>query len=190
MRSIRSSSVVLGLALCACGCVVPFKGPGDLRREIESVTGQEYDRTFALTVGRSGLALARWAVRESGEEEIPLEGVHKVEIGVYQVPDHAGLRQPRARIRAADLPDLSPVVEVDGEGETALILSESEPDGSVRRLLVIVEEGEELTLVRLTGHLDDFMEQAIAYALRQANRPEMVDPALEEYRRSEEAGED
>ena len=187
MRPIAPPLAVLCAALTISGCIIPFNGPGDIRRDIQSATGQEYDSTFALTVGRSGMALARWAVRRSSEEPpIPLEGIRKVEIGMYEAEDPPDRLPAEPGVTASLFPSYSPMVEVgENDGENVLVLSEPRRDGSIRRLLIVVDEGEELVIVRLTGDLDAFLEQAIAFAFEQAERPDLTDPVLEEYHRGE-----
>lgn len=186
MRAIALSAAFLTVAFTA-GCIMPYNGPADVRREVQSVTGKEYHRSFALTVGRTGMALARWAVRKSGEEEIPIEGIRKVEIGIYEVRDGSADHERESGLSASHWPDWSLMVEMDGDGgKHVLVLSRAKPDGSIKRILVLVDEEDELVIVRLTGDLDRFIEDAIAYAFEETDRPDLIDPVLEEYRRGEE----
>jgi hypothetical protein len=191
MRMIALPVVILAVVFAAGACIMPYNGPGDIRRDIQSVTGKEYDRSFALTVGRTGMALARWAIRKWDEDDIPIEGIRKVEIGIYEVRDGSLRHATGSSISSSQWPDWSPMVEMRGEGgENILVLSEAKRNGSIKRLLIVVDEEDELMIVRLTGRLDDFMEQAMAYAFDQADRPDLTDPVLEEYRRSEEVAGD
>lgn len=182
MRKIRLVAVSLVPALLTA-CIIPFNGPGDIRRDIEAQTGRRYDRSFGLTVGRSGMALARWAVRHSGEDAIPLKGIKKVEIGIYEVKN--GPSSPAA-LTPGDWPEWSPLVEIaaQDDGSVLVLSKEGKDEGSIRRLLFVVEDEEELVLVRLSGKLDTFIEEAITYALEEAERPELVEPVISDYRES------
>ncbi len=182
MRRIRRAAITLAPAALLTACIIPFNGPGDVRRDIETQTGRRYERSFGLTVGRSGMALARWMVRHA-EEEIPLEGIKKVEIGVYEVKD--GPPGP-ASLTPSDWPEWSPMVEVYQEGSVLVLSKEGEEEGSIRRLLFVVEDEDELVLVRLTGKLEEFIEEAISFALKEADRPDLVEPAIADYREHRE----
>ncbi len=186
MRSRLHPLAPLALVLSAAGCIMPFNGPGGVRRDVQEATGREYDRTFALTIGRSGLALIRWAVHDEGDEPLPLEGLRKVELGVYKVRHCPGEVERQPVLAASSWPGWRPVVEMHGEeGENVLVLAEAGGGGSTERLLLVVENQEELIVVRLSGSLDEFIEQAMRYALEQADRRELIDPSIEEYRRKE-----
>jgi len=161
------------------GCM-PFNGPGDVRRDIQASTGMEFDRTFGMTVGRMGMGIARWAVRQSDETDIPLEGIRKVEIGVYDITE-TGDRSILASGAGALWPEWSSLVEVHDDGEDVLVMSQRQ-DGSMRRLLFVIHGGDEMVLVRVTGDLEPMIEQVIRYALTEVDRPEVVEPVLEEYR--------
>ncbi len=176
----------MALVLTTGGCIMPFNGPNGVRRDIEEATGREYGKSFALTVGRSGMALTRWIVKKAEEEPLPFEGLKKVEIGIYEVRDEPSEGTAGPNITTMKLTDWSPLVEIHGDsGETVLILSEAGRDESIRRLLLVIEDEDQLVIVRLKGRLDEIIEEAMKYALEQANRPDLVDPSLEEYRRGD-----
>ncbi len=167
------------------GCIIPFNGPGDIRRDIESITGSHYDRSLGLTVGRSGMALARWAVKRSNEG-IPLAGIKKVEIGIYEAePPHDSPQGPG--LEASHWPEWTPMVEMHDDGEDVLILAEeSGEEGGIKRMLLVIEGHRELVIIRLTGRLDRFIEEAFEYALREADRPDLLVPAVDQYREHSE----
>lgn len=186
---LRLSVPALALALAAGGCIMPFNGPAGARRDVQRITGREYDCTFAVTVGRSGLALVRWATKDSGDEEFPLKGLRKVEVGVYEVRDTAGGVPEGAELTAAPWIGWTPIVEMHPEDrENVLVLAETRSDGSTRRLLFVVESDDELVIVRLKGRLDRFIEEAIRFAFQEADRPDLIAPSLEEYRRGSGTG--
>ncbi len=174
----------IALVLTTGGCIMPFNGPAGVRRDIEEVTGKEYGQSFALTVGRSGMALTRWIVKKAEEEPLPIEGIKKVEIGIYEVRDEPVPSPAAPDITTLQWPEWSPLVEIHGEnGEIVVVLSEAGKGGSIRRLLLVIENDKQLVIVRLKGRLDQLIEEAMKYALEQADRPDLVDPSIEEYRR-------
>lgn len=183
----KPTTVILApaLLLLAAGCVMPYNGPNGVRREVQQATGRHYDKTFAVTVGRSALAVARWAIDEDEEAEEILKGLKKVELGLYEAQSGREEAGGSGAVTAGILPGWSPLVELHAEaGEHVLVLSESGRDGSIRRLVVLVEDGRELIIVRIKGDLDRIVEEAIRYAFDQAERPDLADPSLEEYRRT------
>jgi len=109
-----------------------------------------------------------------------LRGVNKVQIGVYEVVDDGtGAGRPA---RASDFQPYDPIVQVQEEGDTVLVMAR-EDDGTIRRLLVVVDSDDELVIVRLRGDLEQVMEDAIRLGLSEGGHEELADPAVEEYRR-------
>lgn len=195
--------LLVAKACLLTGCIIPFNGPGDIKRDVESATGSDLDMDFGLTVGRSGMALARWAIEKSddGGDLPPLEGIRKVEVGIYHVDAD---RPGSSRALDAGLwPGWIPVVEVHGEGHggglagaesggpvdgddgasaDVLILFQYE-EAALRRLLMLVaDEEQRLVIVRVTGDLNKLIEQVIAYGLKESEHPELIDPAIESWR--------
>lgn len=183
MRRPRLVAIAVAQTALLNACIIPFNGPGDVRRDIESLTGSRYDRSLGLTVGRSGIALARWAIRHAEDEEIPIEGIRKVEIGIYTLEDGTG---PQVPLSPSDWPGWTPMAEVhqgDGQDASVLVLSMAgEQEGSIRRILLVVDHGDRLAIVRLSGRLEKFIEQAIAFALKETDNPALIEPAIEDYR--------
>ena len=48
----------------------------------------------------------------------------------------------------------------------------------MRRLLIVVEDGEELAVVRLRGHLERTLEEALHMAFDEVDRPDLTEPTL------------
>lgn len=168
---------------------------------------------FAVTVGRSGMAFARWVMSKSDEEMPPLEGIKKVEVGVYHY-DRAP-EQGRA-LDSMQWPGWVPVVEVHGRaaatrsddvenagsthgtldsdngkggGDAADVLILFQYDEKLlKRMLLLVEEQEEdrLMIIRISGDLNLLIEQVIAYGLEESDHPELIEPAIDSYRSREE----
>jgi len=185
MRELRMLSMVACLATCV-SCIW-FHGPEDLRHDLADTAGVELHRETGVTVGRLGLALARMVTKQ---DEIPLKGVRKVEVGVYEVTGtRRGVNQARP-VRTPEMPGYEPVVRIHDEGEDVFVMIKLEEE-QIRRMLVIVAEEDEWVLVRIRGKLNHIFEQAMEMAFEEADKPELYEPALADYRarRTEEADE-
>ena len=170
-RTVRPGAAFFALSLAALSGCIPWRGPDDVARVIERETGGQYDRDTGLTLGRCGLTLARWVVND---EDVPLKGVHKVEVGVY-----TRTRTGEAgTLEAASFPDWSPLVEVRDDDERVLVLSAPKDGKELRRLLIVVEDGEELSVVRLRGHLDHMLSQALDMAFHEVDKSNLTAPTL------------
>jgi hypothetical protein len=174
---LRGLAVLAWVAAAGVGCV-RLGGPGDVHRDVRAITGERYEKEFGLTVGRTGMAIARWSLRHGDDPDVPsLEGVRKVEIGVYERRPARGPSRGGRDMTAADWPGWFPMVEMHSGPDNVLVLSE-EMDLDIRRLMILVEDDEELVIVRLTGELGGFLEGAFALAFQEAERPELADPAM------------
>lgn len=171
--------------LLLAGCVIPFNGPGDIKRDVQRISGNDLDSRFSMTVGRSAIAFARWVTREDDDTEL-LEGLRKVEIGIYEVDDP--LESERSPLSPALWPEWTPMVEIhapsegpdDGPAEVLVLLQPGK--GEMERILLIVEQDTEVVIVRVTGDLDRMIEAVLTMALEDANHPELVEPTLVAWR--------
>jgi hypothetical protein len=167
-------SVLLGL-----GCIT-LHGPEEIRRDLSEEVGVKLDHEFSITVNRGGMWMARTGMKWAGEEEeVDLRGVHHVDVGIYRP---AGLRKG-FEAPGAIHPDLfegwEPLARVQEEGENVLVLTK-EKKGSIRGLLVVVAESDEWVIVKIKGKLDMILEQALAQAFDEVERPELYDKTREE----------
>ena len=175
----RTSALAVLLAVLAGPACIRLHGPEDMRRELARTAGVKLDREMGLTITRSGVWLARKIMKWSGEEEISLKGVRRVEIGVYQVDRlREGYTEP-ASLRSVDFAEWSPVVKVHDDGEDAMVLLK-EKDGRVKGMLVVAADDEEWVLVRVWGNLDRVMEEVMRMAFDQVDRPDLYDRTREE----------
>ncbi len=181
--SVMAASSVLLLAGSLAGCVL--RGPSGLKNQVAEANGRTYKREFGFTLGRTSMALARWGVGMSGEQETRrmLQGIHKVQVGVYEVVEAGdGSRGPLA----SDFHDWDPLVRMREDDESVLVLARGEAD-RFHRLLMVVDSEDELVLVRLRGDLNDILEEAIRMSLEEIDREDLEEPVLEEYRKEKEA---
>jgi len=192
--------LLVAKAFLITGCIIPFNGPGDIKRDVQHTTGNDLDMDFGVTVGRSGMAFARWIAGKS-DEQIPLEGIKKVELGVYEVIDPTP--GERRAINSLQWPGWIPVVEIYGEedGLDAAASDDGESDdgsadvlilfqydeGQLERMLMLIEEDDDdrLVIVRISGKLNQLIEQVIAYGLEESDHPELIDPAIDSWRSRE-----
>jgi len=159
---------VLGALLLSTSCV-RFIGPEDVRLELSEQAGVKLRQETGLTVTRSGIWLARQFV---DEQEVPLRGLRRVEVGVYEVKGlRRGLDEPRP-LDPAYFHDWQPVVRLREDGEEVMVFVR-EKDDHLRSLLVVVAEPEEWVLVRMHGRLDDLLEQAMRLAFDHMDRPDL-----------------
>jgi len=172
-------------ALLSLSCV-RLHGPEDVRRDLSRESGVRLNRAMGLTVTRSGVWLARKIMKWSGEDEISLKGIRRVEIGVYEVRGlRRGVDEPRA-LELAGFDDWEQIARIRDEGDEVRVLVR-EVDGALRNMLVVVADDEEWVLVRIRGRLDKIVQEAMRLAFDQAERPDLYAEveAQVERRRSE-----
>ena len=120
------------------------------------------------------------------EENVPLKGVRRVEVGIYEVK---GLRrgvESRRPLELPDLPGLEPVVRVHEDGEDIFVLLHVDEDEEIRQMVVIVAEDDEWVLVRIKGKLRHTFESAMRMAFDHADRPEKYEAVMQAYNEAQE----
>ena len=180
MRDVKTRAAVLVLvfALPGAGCVT-LHGPEEIRRELSAEVGVKLDHEFSISVNRGGMWMARTGMKWAGEDEVDLRGVHHVDVGIYRVEGlRKGFEAPRA-IHPDQFEGWEPLARVQEEGENVLVLTK-ERRGGIRGLLVVVAESDEWVIVRVKGDLDSILEQAIAQAFDEVDRPELYEKTREE----------
>ena len=179
----RTSWQLILVCLATATSCIRFHGPEDLRRDLSRSTGVKLDREMGVTLTRTAVMLARWV---TDEEEIPLKGVRRVQVGVYEVQ---GLRRgvnARRPIEPPQLPGWQNVVRVQEEGEDIFVLLREEDD-VIREMLVVVAEEDEWVLVRIRGKLNRTIESVMKLAFDRADRPELYDPVVAVYHENDVA---
>jgi hypothetical protein len=171
------------VCLVAGTSCIGFRGPEDLRRDLVQATGVELDREVGVSIGRVGVMLVRWF---TPEREIPLKGVRGIQVGVYEVIDHDDSTSAHGPFEPPVLAGWEPVVRVHEEGESVFVMLYEKQD-DIRGMLVVVMDEDEWVLVRVRGKLRRIVEQAMRMAFEQAERPELFEPAVTDYRKSRSA---
>ncbi len=177
--------LMIFLCLVATTSCIRFHGPEDLRRDLARTAGVKLDREMGVTITRTGVMLVRWM---TPEEDIPLRGVRRVQVGVYQVQ---GLRRgvdERRSLEPPELPGWQNMVRVREDDEDIFVLVREEEE-EIREMLVVVAEEDEWVLVRIRGKLQHTLESVMELAFDRAERPELYEPVLAEYRENDNADE-
>lgn len=162
LRFYPAALLVILLAAPAC----TLRGPEGIRRDISRSTGTTYTREVGLTLGRVGLAVARMALDEDDQELKVLKGLTKIQVGVYQVesrPDDPG----EMELGQITMASWEPMMNLKEGDEDVLILLKRKK-GQVREMLVVVNESDELVIVRMKGRLDQVLEEAAAFGRNEA----------------------
>jgi len=183
-RAARATALAIACAtVLAC---IGFRGPADVKRDLERRTNSDLDREFAITLGPATMAFARWAVGSSEDGDgIPIRGVRKVQVGVYVRDDRDGRVRLDRHLEARDFPDFEPMVEVRDRDERVLVMAASRGD-RLRKMVVVVDDLDEVVIVRLSGDLDTIVEEAIRMALDEADRDDLADETVDAWRHEQE----
>ena len=168
IRCFRTPLWLVLISLLGISCV-RFVGPEDIRHELSGQAGVKLKQETGFTFTRSAVWLARHFVKE---DDFTLEGVRRVEIGVYEVKGFEDGRQSPSPLDLTKLEGWVPIVRVRESGEDVMVLFK-EKDDVVRELLVVVAESDEWVLVRIRGKLDRVLEQAIEMAFEDVDRPDL-----------------
>ena len=121
-----------------------------------------------MTIGRIGLAVARMALDEDDDEQRLLQGLTKVQVGIYRVesrPESPG----EMELSRVTMAHWEPMVNVKEGDEDVLVLLKRKK-GQVREMLVVVNDQDELTIVRMKGRLDQVLEEAAAFGQDEARQ--------------------
>ncbi len=162
-------SMYLLISIFLAPSCIRFTGPEDVRRDLGDQAGVQLKQETGFTVTRSGMWLARKFVKD---EDVPLEGVRRVEIGVYEVKGlRKGSEEP-ARLDLGHLKGWEPIVRVREDDEQVFVLIKQE-EQLIRGLLVVVAEQDEWVLVRLRGKLNQVFERSMEMVFADMNRPDL-----------------
>ncbi len=151
-------------------------GTSEVRDEVAFRTGFTLEPEFGIRLGRITTAMAKPFAKSASGDSVPLKGIAKVEVGIYNVVGH-GESAARGELSGLELPGWEPVVQVRDGNERIQVLCRVEGD-RIRAMLVVVLDAEELVVVRLEGNLQKFLPAAIERAgwsgLHDAVRPGAV----------------
>jgi hypothetical protein len=129
-----------------------------------------------IKLGRASLGLARMISQRALEEEDEdaraagrtLRGIRRVEVGTYRIQGlPLRFESPREMERALGLAGWATLARVQEDDDLAWVVYRQK-DSHIRSLLVINVEGEELSMVRLQGRLEDALAAALDVARGEA----------------------
>ena len=159
---------------------IRFRGPEDLRHDLSRASGVRLNKEMGVTVTRSGMWIARKAIKWSADGHTPsLKGVRRVEVGVYQVEGLRKGHHERVQLGLEDLPQWTPLVRIRDEEEEVFVLVDEDGE-QIKQMLVVVADHDEWVLVRMKGNLNRVLEDALRMAFDNADRPELYARSREE----------
>jgi hypothetical protein len=171
--------ILLGALLGAPGCV-RFTGPDNVSRQLSREAGVDLQQEIGLTVTRSGIWLAKKGLKWSDETDISLDGLRRIEVGIYTVRGTRDNSGTPLDIHVFPT-EWNPWVRVqDEDGEVFVMVRQGKRPEEIRGMLIVVAESEEWVVVRLYGDLDRILEEAMRFAFDQAERPELYEKTREE----------
>lgn len=180
MKRIVSAALLVAMA-ASVGCI-RLGGPDEVGRHLSREAGVDLQQEVGLTVTRSGVWLAKKAMKWADEEDMDfsLKGLRRVEVAVYEVKGvKDGGREP---LGIHLFPTRwQPWVKVqEDDSEVFVLVKQGDKAEQIRGMLVVVAEDDEWVVVRMHGKLDQIIESALRMAFDQTDRPELYDKTREE----------
>ncbi len=141
MKQRSGALAVVAVALISTGCWFGTGSTSDIRYEVTDQTGVDLEPEFGIKLGRITTAMAKPFARKASGESMPLKGIAKIEVGVYNVVDsHDPVESGMADL---DLPGWEPIVRIREGDERIQVLCQIEGE-RIRAMLVLVLDGDEL----------------------------------------------
>ena len=159
MRRRLAVFAILVSGLLAPGCATTFS-PAAIRSEISRQTGSDPQRAFEVSLGRVTLALARQAVGPAADGSLPLGGLARFELAVYDVPP-AGrdLDFTRMAVRGWE-----PTVRARTPSGSTLVLVRSAGE-ALGDVVLVTADAERAVYARLAGRLSRDLPAALGRAV-------------------------
>lgn len=171
--------IVMAAVLSGAGCF-RLGGPDAVSQQLSREAGVDLDQEFGITVTRGGIWLAKKSLRWVDDVDLSLDGLRRVEVGIYTVRD-------RDENRAGSLgehlfpAEWSTWVHVQDEGSDVFVMvRQGKTPEEIRGMLVVVAEDDEWVVVRMKGQLEKILEDSLRFAFDQTERPELYDKTREE----------
>jgi hypothetical protein len=158
---------------------VTLHGPEEIRQDLSRETGVKLGHEFSITVNRGGMWMARKGLKWSGEDDISLKGIRHVDVGIYE-PDglRKGFEAPRS-VHPDYFKGWQTLARVQEDGENVLVMTREKSE-KVKGLLVVVTESDEWVIVRVKGNLNAILEEALADAFDEIERPDLYEKTRQE----------
>ncbi len=163
----RRWGIFCALVLASTACV-GYRGPREIQDLVAERGGDRVERELGLSLGRVSTALIRGVIRLGGDDGDPdaavLEGVAGLQVAIYDVSGGDGSRRP-VDLSRLERRGWETIARVRDRGEQTLIQARADGD-SMRELVVVSVDDDEVVYVRLKGHLDKavgrMMQESVA----------------------------
>lgn len=165
--------------LAGTGCF-RLGGPEGVTQTLSREAGVELDQEFGITVTRGGVWLAKKSMRWVDDVDVSLDGLKRVEVGIYTVRDQDDRRSGRLSEDLFPI-EWTPWVKVrDGGSDVMVMVKQGKHPEDINGMLVVVAEDEEWVVVRMKGDLYRIMEDSLRFAFDQTDRSDLYDATREE----------
>jgi hypothetical protein len=154
----RLVAVVI-LAILSVACATSFS-PAAIRSEIARQTGADPPRVFELNFGRVTMALIRTAIGPSADGSLPLAGLVRFELAVYDVPT-TGQNLDFTRM---EVYGWEPTVRAKTSTGSTLVLVRSSGD-AIGDLVLVAADAKQALYARLAGRLSRDLPEALGQAV-------------------------
>jgi hypothetical protein len=161
MKHCCAALAVAAIALTSTGCWFGTGSTSDIRYEVTDQTGIVLEPEFGIKLGRLTTAMAKPFARKASGESVPLKGIAKIEVGIYNVVD--AYDPVESGMADLDFPGWEPIARIRDGDERIQVLCKIEGE-RIRAMMVLVLDGDELVVVRLKGNLHKFLPAALEHA--------------------------
>jgi len=163
--------LLLPLAAAALAGCAGVPSADSVRGEIErQLPGARFERAEHLHLGRVSLGLLHWLAgfdhdREDQNSIAMFRAISGVEIATYKVrslPSPESIRLPADVENRLHEAGWRTMLRSEQKNDHAWILYRGDSPESIRDLYIVALDAKELSLVRVSGHLDQVMARAMA----------------------------
>ena len=158
MRGIFRGAAAATLILSCAGCLA-YRGPRGVEASLEHSLGFELRRDFGVKLG---FLSTKFAVSFIGQDDddLDLHDVTSIGFAVFERGAANG-RTPR-RIEPGDLglKGFSTMLR-SSDGDEQVLLLAKPSNGTIREMVLLAVDTDEVVFARLTGRLDELIEKAI-----------------------------
>jgi hypothetical protein len=148
----------------SAGCATSFS-PGKVRSEIVRQTGSDPQKMFEMSVGRMTMSLARRVVGEPSGGQLPLAGLTKFELAVYDLPADVLSGARNLDFTLMPIRGWEPTMRYKDGPRSGMVLVRQSGE-SIGDLVLLFGGDEKATYVRLRGELPPELPAALGEAVR------------------------
>jgi hypothetical protein len=172
------AALLLGCVALVCSGCVGFSGPSDIRRAIDKTGHVDLEQDQAITVGPLGIMAA--GMFAGPYLPVSLNGLSWVDWGQYTIQPAEGQTVDSLRLRELELPGWEPILRIrEGGSDVAVLIGTN--DSSVRKILFLQREGDQLQIVRAQGNLEKFIDGLLdSQLMRESSIDELLVGTIED----------